>query len=355
MNRIRMSNPNKQVDSVKEKTDRIEPDPSLIFISWAPNCSRSDNIARELGGKSYMVYHAFWGSNFFTIGFKYLTQMVETFWILLRDRPRRVICMSPPVPSLIPVWIYCVLFSGRFAIDYHTAAFVLRAQKALYFLQAFFARRATINLLTNSHLAEIVEGWGGKTMLIGDVRVVFDPIEPYPEMSDGFNVTFVSRFSETEPLDDVYEAAKRLATEGVHLFVTGDLRDASKEDVENCPENVTLTDYLSVPVFGGLLRDSDAVLCLCTNDNTMQRGAYEAMSVETPLVLSNWPILRETFSIGSVFVHNTVEGIVDGIKHAMANRDDLKLDVKVLKQRRSDRWDNTIARLKSELHGQNQS
>lgn len=347
-----MMHAGEQADPQHQEIVEDESDGSLIFISWASNCSRSDNIARELGGKSYMVYHPIWGSNFFTIAFKYLTQSIETFWILLRDRPRRVICMSPPVPSLIPVWIYCLLFRGRFAIDYHTAAFVLRAQQALYFMQAFFARRASVNILTNSHLAGIVEGWGGKTMLIGDVRVVFDPIEPYPELRSGFNVTFVSRFSETEPLDDVYEAARRLASEGVHLFVTGDLRDASKADIDNCPDNVTLTDFLSVPVFGGLLRDSDAVLCLCTNDNTMQRGAYEAMSVETPLVLSDWPILRETFSIGSVFVPNTVEGIVDGIKNAMANIDALKSNVKKLKQQRSERWDNTITRLKAKLRGQ---
>jgi len=339
-------------NSTTSTTQSMGADEDMVFISWASNCSRSDHIARELGGKSFMVYHAFWGSNFFTIGLKYLTQSIETFWVLLRNRPRRIICMSPPVPTLIPVWFYCLLFRSRFAIDYHTAAFVLRAQRALYFMQAFFARRATINLLTNSHLANIVEEWGGKTMLISDVRVVFDPVEPYPGLRDGFNVTFVSRFSETEPLDDVYEAAKRLARDGVHLYVTGDLRDASEGDVKNCPENVTLTDFLSVPIYAGLLRDSDAVLCLCTNDNTMQRGAYEAMSVGTPLVLSDWPILREVFSPGSVFVSNTVDGIVEGIKQIRLEHDRLKLDVEKLKQQRSEHWDKTIIKLQSALRGE---
>ena len=337
------------------KTQDIPAVEKMLFISWAPNCSRSDNIARELGGKSFMIYHAFWGSNIFTIGLKYLTQSVETAWILLRHRPQRVICMSPPVPSLIPVWFYCLLFRGRFAIDYHTAAFVLRAQRALYFMQAFFARRATINLLTNAHLAAIVKGWGGKTMLISDVRVVFETITPYPNLSGGFNVTFVSRFSETEPLDDVYEAAKRLASNGVHFYVTGDLRDASEADVKNCPSNVTLTDFLSVPIYAGLLRDSDAVLCLCTNDNTMQRGAYEAMSVETPLVLSDWPILREVFSPGSVFVPNTVDGIVEGIQLAKLEHDRLSLEVKKLKQQRSERWDQTIVLLQAALRGESRA
>lgn len=324
----------------------------LTFISWAPYCSRSDNIARELGGKSYMVYHAFWGSNFITIWFKYFTQAIETLWILLRDRPRHVICMSPPVPSLVPVWLYCIVFRASFAIDYHTAAFVLRAQRMLYFMQAFFARRAKVNLLTNSHLAEIVEGWGGRTMLISDVRVVFDSVQAYDGFRDGFNVTFVSRYAETEPLDDVYEAARRLAEHNIFLHVTGDLKDASPSDLQNCPDNVTLTDFLSLPVYAGLLRDSDAVLCLCTNDNTMQRGAYEAMSEETPLVLSDWPILRETFPIGSIFVPNTVDGIVQGILRAKTDQEGLQQDVKELKRQRSQKWEKTISRLSRILQGE---
>ncbi len=44
----------------------------VVFISWAPYCSRSDNIARELGGVSYMVYFPFFGSTYWTILFKYL-------------------------------------------------------------------------------------------------------------------------------------------------------------------------------------------------------------------------------------------------------------------------------------------
>ena len=85
--------PSEQADSEYQEIFDDESDGSLVFISWASNCSRSDNIARELGGKSYMVYHPIWGSNFFTIAFKYLTQSIETFWILLRDRPRRVLSL----------------------------------------------------------------------------------------------------------------------------------------------------------------------------------------------------------------------------------------------------------------------
>lgn len=322
----------------------------LVFISWAPYCSRSDNIARELGGVSYMVYFPSFGSNYGTILLKYLCQGVKTLYLLLRDRPRSVICMSPPVFALIPVWLYSTIMPGRgYLIDYHTAAFTMRIYQRLYFLQRFFARRARVNLLTNQHLAGIVSGWGGRTLLVSDVRVRFARIERPPMLGPGFNVTFVSRYSPTEPLQTVYDAARTLDAEGVHILVTGDLRDAPAEAIAGCPSNVTLTGFLPEEQYAGLLRDSDAVLCLCTNDNTMQRGAYEAMSVETPLVLSDWRLLRETFSSGTAYVDNSADGISAGIRAVRANLPAYQQGIRELKARRSAAWETTVRQISQHI------
>jgi glycosyltransferase involved in cell wall biosynthesis len=322
----------------------------LVFISWAPNCSRSDNIARELGGVSYMVYFPVFGSTYWTILFKYFCQAVETLFLLFRDRPRSVICMNPPVVALLPVWLYCALMPRRgYVIDHHTAAFVLRIYQRLYFMQRFFAKRAIVNLLTNSHLASIVSGWGGRVQLVGDVRVRFAKIQAFEGLRAGFNVTFVSRYSNTEPLDVVYEAARRLHSDGIHIFVTGDLKDAPQQAIDECPENVTLTNFLSEEAYAGLLRDSDAVMCLCTNDNTMQRGAYEAMAVETPLVLSDWQLLRDTFSSGAVYVDNSVEGICAGIRTLRSDVERYQRGIRELRTRRATAWERTLAELNQHI------
>ena len=318
-----------------------------VFISWAPYCSRSDNIARELGGVSYMVYYRVFGSSYWTILFKYFCQAVKTLFLLFRDRPHCVICMSPPVVALIPVWLYCTILPGRgYIIDYHTAAFSMRIYRRMYFMQKFFARRAIVNLLTNSHLAAIVTEWGGRVLLVGDVRVRFARIERCRHLRAGFNLVFVSRYSATEPLDVVYDAARRLETEGIHILVTGALEDAPPEAIAERPANVTLTGFLCNEEYAGLLRDADAVMCLCTNDNTMQRGAYEAMAVETPLVLSDWPLLRDTFSSGAVYVDNSAASICNGIRTLRGNLQSYKLGVRELKARRSAAWDATLGQLK---------
>jgi glycosyltransferase involved in cell wall biosynthesis len=162
-------------------------------------------------------------------------------------------------------------------------------------------------------------------------------------------VTFVSRYSNTEPLDVVYDAARRLKSDNVHIFVTGDLKDAPRTAIEQCPDNVTLTGFLSEGAYAGLLRDSDAVMCLCTNDNTMQRGAYEAMSVETPLVLSDWQLLRDTFSSGAVYVDNSVDGICAGILKLRGDVENYRRGIRELKVRRSTAWDEKLGQLNQHI------
>ena len=50
----------------------------VTYISWAESCSRSDHTARELGGRSHMVYLPQFGSRASTILFKYLGQWLQT-------------------------------------------------------------------------------------------------------------------------------------------------------------------------------------------------------------------------------------------------------------------------------------
>ena len=72
----------------------------ITFISWAPYCSRSDHIARELGGSSHMVYLSRFGSHPATVAFKYAGQLLRTLEILRAERPEAVFVMGwEPTPA----------------------------------------------------------------------------------------------------------------------------------------------------------------------------------------------------------------------------------------------------------------
>jgi hypothetical protein len=94
-----------------------------VYISWAPHCSRSDNTARELGGRSYMVYWSRLGSSILTVWLKYLGQAFRTFRLLSQERPDVVFVMTPPVFAVATVWLWCALNRIPYVVDAHTAAF----------------------------------------------------------------------------------------------------------------------------------------------------------------------------------------------------------------------------------------
>ena len=66
----------------------------------------------------------------------------------------------------------------------------------------------------------------------------------------------------------------------------------------------------------------------------MQRGAYESMSMEKPIIISDWPVLRNTFYKGAVYVYNEKKYIRKGILSMIDKKRDLKLEISELREHR---------------------
>lgn len=320
--------------------------PKILYISWAPYCSRSDNTARELGGKSYMVYFDFFGSNYFTILLKYLAQMVQTLSILLRNRPDVVFVMSPSVFATIPVYLHCKVFGARYVIDAHTGAFDHPMWQKVMFLQKFFCRNAILSIITNRGIAEILEGWGAKYLIIPDIPIQCEAAR-LPDLKGKNNVTLVNTFATDEPISQFLDATKKLPE--VQFFITGKLGKKNRHFAELKLKNVHFTDFLPEEDYAGLLQASDLIIVLTTRDHTMQRGAYEAIYYGKPVVTSDWAVLRENFPKGAAFVDNSVEGIAEGINTALLDLDKLNLEAEELKQTKLSLFETHKKRLEQKM------
>jgi len=309
----------------------------LLFISWGEDCSRSDSIAQRLGGRSVMLYSPFWGSRYSTIAFKYLSQIIKTLRVLLRHKPRTVIVMTPPVIACIPVWIYAKLTRGQYAIDAHTGAFLDTRWTSTLFLHKFFSRHAVATLVASPFLADLVNSWSARVLLVSDVPVCF--AEPNAAKLKGdVNMVFISTFTRDEPLQEFLVAAGHVPD--VHFYVTGRLKYANPEVLKQAPANVTFTDFLSSADYVGLLLACDAVICLTIEDHTMQRGAYEAVYLGKPVITSDYEILRQAFSAGTVHVGADPNDIARGI---LAMKKELRRHQQDVAQLRADklkRWRN---------------
>ena len=314
-----------------------------MFISWAPYCSRSDAIARRLDGESHMVYAPQWGSRRSTILFKYLSQTLQTLWLLVRRRPSVVFVMAPPVVACAPVWLYCLCTGASFVIDAHTGAFLHRRWLKLQWLQRFFSRRALATVITNRHLQEMVEAWGARATIVSDVPVYFS--RPVPMKLGGTcNMVLVSSFDRDEATDEFLEAAA--AVPEVQFHVTGDHSTLPQKVLASTPVNVRFTGFLSDEEFVGLLTACDAVIALTTDDHTMQRAAYEAIYLGKPVVTSDFGILRESFPEGAIHVKPTASAIADGIRQMAHQRERLRQEALQLREAKLRRWDCVAAELR---------
>ncbi len=322
--------------------------PRVTYVSWAESCSRSDHTARELGGRSHMVYAAQFGSRPATIAFKYLVQWFETARILGRDRPDAVFVMTPPVFAALPAFWYAWRHRKRVVLDAHTAAFVLPRWRAFQWLQRMLCRRAATTLVSNEHLAGVVRAAGGHATLVPDVPIMFPDREAFPRPA-AFTVVAVCSFDRDEPVAEMFAAAAQLPD--VRLFVTGNPRRMPAEIAARMPANVTITGFLSTPMYGGLLAGADAVMVLTTFDHTMLRGAYEAIYQGTPVIVSDWPILRDAFPQGAVHVANTADGIARGVRAVQANPQAYREGAERLREMKLARWASTRRAIVARIAG----
>ena len=318
----------------------------ITFISWAPYCSRSDHIARELGGSSHMVYLSRFGSHPATVVFKYAGQLIRTLKILRAERPQAVFVMSPPVFAVLAVAWYCRQAGIPFVIDSHTAAYLHPRWRRLQWLQSALSRRAATTIVTNEHLASRIEQAGGHATIVTDVPVTYEKLADIP-MPGSFSVAVVCSFNDDEPVDQVIEAARQLPE--VSFLMTGDSRRLRRDLAERLPANVKLTGFLSTSEYGGLLTRADAVMALTTRDHTMLRGAYEAIYQGTPVIISDWPLLRETFGTGAIHVDNSASALVDALRQMQQDPARFKADARRLRERKLALWNDRQAALKMRL------
>ena len=290
----------------------------MTFISWAEHCSRSDNIARELKGSSHMVYWRRLGSRPLTVLLKYAGQTIRTLGILLRESPDAVFVMSPPVVAVLPVWLYSKLARVPYVIDAHSGAFLNRRWRHLQWLQYALCRHAATTIVTNNVLAERVRLKGGHVTLMRDVPVVFPAGAPF-HVGDAFTVAVVCSFNYDEPVAEIFDAARQLPD--VQFYVTGNPKHLRADLAARRPPNATLTGFLPEERYGALLTHAHAVLTLTTMDHTMLRGAYEAIYQTTPVIISDWRILRDAFPEGAIHVANDAASIrraIEEMRHDYA-------------------------------------
>ena len=294
-----------------------------------------------------MIYFDFFGSNYYTVIIKYFLQTIKTCFILLRDRPDIIFVMSPSVVANIPVYLFCKIFNADYIIDAHTGAFKNTLWRRVMFLQKYFSKHALITLVTNKELAKTLIEWGADYKMVPDVPIICKNPR-IPELQGDINVTLVNTFAVDEPLDYFLKAT--MSFPHVQFYITGKINRHAKKYISSLHNNVLFTDFLKNDKYYGLLLASDLIVVLTTKDNTMQRGAYEAIYLGKPIITSNWPLLRANFPKGAIFVDNSIDNIKVGIEKALDKLPTLAKEASLLKEKKINDWQSKRIELLTKIN-----
>jgi len=305
------------------------------FVDWAKDCSRSDAYVRELG--MALIRHHRRRGGLVATAYKYAYQLAKTTRDLVELRPSRVMCMSPSPLTALPVWLYCKASGAEFVIDAHTGAFMGAPWDRLPWIQPFFTKRALATVVTNERLAELVRAHGGRPIVVPDVPTE-QAARGSAALGPGFHVVFVASFGLDEPLAEVVAAARALPD--VTFHVTGKPKPQHAELLRDLPGNVVLTGFLSREQYLATVASADVVLALTTRDHTMQRAAYEAVYLGTPVVVSDWPILRQNFEGAAVFTANDPESLTRALERARVEAAQLRGGAERLRNAKIARWEH---------------
>jgi len=320
--------------------------PGGVFIAWHAYSRRAQLLSDKFGLKQHLIHSL--KRRYYLAPLRYVLQALQTLLVLLRERPRVIFVQTPPVFAPLVVMLYAKLAGARVVIDAHSGALLAPWWGWSLPLQAALSRSAVTTIVTNEHLRDLLSSWGANRLIVADIPAVF-PAGIAPPPTPGFKMVLINTFSPDEPLEEVLRAAASLPE--VTFFVTGDPVRAKSSVLDRCPSNVHFTGFLPDPDYIGLLRSVDGIMALTTDDYTMQRGACEAVSLGQPVLTSDWPILREYFDKGTVFVDNTAEGIRQGVERLQADHDRLKAEIVVLQAERRQEWRHKQAELLEMIAG----
>jgi len=320
----------------------------MSFIAWVPEASRAGSISRALDGE-WRTFYDLRIHRKVLVPVRYLLSAVRTIAYLVRHRPRAVIVQTPPVPAAALVLAWARVAGVPVVLDTHPASFGLDGRafhRMMMPLLARLAPRVAGCIVTTPELGRQISDWNGRPLIVHEAPMVWaEEAEPHA-CSDRRRALFICTFVPDEPLMEVLEAARRVPD--VTVQITGDLRRRPPRAKAAAPGNVEWVGYLVGEQYVSALANADVVLALTDRPESVQRSAHEAVDALRPLVLSEWPHMRELFPY-AVLVENDPGSIAAGIEEALRRCEELSALAPDARGAQHRRWREQLGQLRAAL------
>ena len=303
-----------------------------LYLVWYKHARRAETMAREIQAQLVFIFEQRLNKRGLKL-LRYLVQGWHTWRLLERERPAVVVAQSPPIFAPLTAALWCKLRGKRqsvYVIDCHPGTFYDPHWHWALKLLRPLTRGAAATILCNEDAQCILKEWGVNGLFLPDGVPTMEPASGTIGSGGEARMALISTFSMDEPIAEFFEAAGKLPH--VTFYVTGDPRRAPAHLLARAPANVVLTDFLRGGTYTALLKNVQGLLVLTTNPNSLTCGAYEALSVGKPTIISNTAEMLRCFPSGFITVENTPEAIAKGVELLLSEQEVFAREVKRLRE-----------------------
>jgi glycosyltransferase involved in cell wall biosynthesis len=287
-----------------------------LFIVWKAYQRRAEVVAPRLGSEVLFIPHIFRRKLFRPID--YLYKLLVSCYVVVQQKPRFIVVQAPPLYSAVVAWLLRI----PYVIDGHNPVFQNVGGKIAW------GKLPLSDRLIRNAAAVIVHNHGILALAKQDYPDItffnipdpLDAIESHQGKRAERQIFVICSFDPDEPIEILLDSMAQLPD---HTFIlTADplkLPQVLQVKLKRL-QNVRMTGFLPIQEYHALLCSSSAALVLTTQDLIQPSGACEALSSDTPLIVSNTPLIQEIFGDWAILVDNSVSSIVDAIVQ-MRSRD----------------------------------
>lgn len=313
--------------------DKVIKHRKMIWITW------------EIQRRNMEIVKSFGGVQLYQFDVKasrpkrYLLLGIKTLRIICNERPEIIFAQNPSIVLTVLVLLFKNIFRYRVVVDLHTKYIKFDGFMAVIaeYLEKYALKNADMTIVTNDALLKEIKKINARGCVLPD-KVPDLLIKQSKRLRGERNVVFVCTFSSDEPVEEVLKAAT-LIDPDIYIYITGNLKNAKKSIIDTVPPNVVFTDFLPEEDYIQLLCSADIILVLTTEENCLVCGAYEAVSLEKPLITSNKVALKDYFDLGTLYTDNTSKSIAEKINFGLENSEKLIEEVRVLKEQKEKSWE----------------
>jgi glycosyltransferase involved in cell wall biosynthesis len=310
-----------------------------IWITWERQ-RRSIELSEALDARLYVLAES--SGDIPNRLLRYARLSAKTIRAIRENKPQVVFVQNPSICLAVLTCLLKNIFNYTLVVDRHSN---FKFDKPLtikwrlfHWLSRYTLRTADLTIITNPYLAQVVEAAGGTPFILQDKLPTLDLGKSQPSAGVD-NIVFVSSFGGDEPTLEVIAAAKELPS-GWRLGITGNARKFIKNKPADCivPDNVDFLGFLAEDAYQSALGSAELILVLTNNDHTLTCGAYEAVTLGKPMVLSDTRAIRDYFVKGAEYCKTDAGSISQALLKAIENRDRLQAESIELKTELETSW-----------------